>query len=195
MGSGSGALDAWLPPGRRERVARRPVMPLTFVMGVPSKFPTQTATVTARVKPAAQLSRKPFEVPVFAATSKGKSSTERSPNAPRGRVVILEDVGDEGGELLRQERAAASPGRTRSEAPARRDDARHEAQRLVEPTAAGQGRVRARQLEERDLAVPERETRPVVVRGLGQRRESELVKAIEELARAEPRRPSTRRGR
>ena len=59
------------------------VRPLTPSIGEPSKFPTQTATVTSRVNPTVQLSRYPFDVPVFAATGNGSSSALRSPNDAR----------------------------------------------------------------------------------------------------------------
>ena len=58
-----------------------PVMPETPCIGVPSKLPTQTATVRSAVYPAVQLSTYAREVPVFAATGNGSRSAFPSPKA------------------------------------------------------------------------------------------------------------------
>ena len=50
-------------------------------IGAPSKFPAHTATVTSWLNPTVQLSRKPFEVPVFAATGNGNASAPPTPNS------------------------------------------------------------------------------------------------------------------
>ena len=57
-----------------------PEMPDTAAIGVPSKFPTHTATVKLPVTATAQLSVKCRLVPVFTATGNAKSNGVASPN-------------------------------------------------------------------------------------------------------------------
>ena len=96
-----------------------PVMPLTFVIGRPSKLPTHTPTVTSRVKPTVQLSRYPFEVPVLAATSNGRSSAELSPNAATRALLsrsMSASIAAIGSGITRRSSAAAGAGRLTSAA-------------------------------------------------------------------------------
>jgi len=76
------------------------------------------------------------------------------------------------------------PGYAAATTSAERAPASDRARRRDGP-AAREGRVGARQLEEGDLAVPQRERRAVVLGVLGERREAKSVESIEHFGRAE----------
>src|SRR5947199_682843 len=56
-----------------------PVIPLTFHIGSPEKFPAQTPTVQSREYPTHQLSRMSLLVPVFTEVQKGVARAFSSP--------------------------------------------------------------------------------------------------------------------
>ena len=153
-----------------------PVTPLTPSMGLPSKLPTHTATVTSLVYPTVQLSRKPFEVPVFTATGNGRSSALFSPNEARrawgsARMSVM----------TRSSRGATDGA---SGVARRPNDGPHGEPR----SAAGQRGVRIGELEQAHFAVAQRERGAVVRRVSIERSKAERPQAFEQATRAEQRR-------
>lgn len=92
LGSGAagGSYLASVPPGlgcraniRLRQMGAAPLIPLTFHMGSPLKFPTQTPTVYSGVQPRHQLSLMSLLVPVFTAAGKGSFNRLSIPNVKR----------------------------------------------------------------------------------------------------------------
>ena len=110
------------------KIGAAPVTPDELRSGVRSKLPTQTPTVTSRVKPIVQLSWYACDVPVFTATGNGKSRLPPRAEDVRARVRVGQDVGDpEGGALARRaasRRRAGGPRRARRHPTTARTSAR-----------------------------------------------------------------------
>ena len=137
----------------RLKMGPAPLMPETPRMGRPSKFPTQTATVTSLLNPAVQLSTKAWLVPVLAATGKEKRRAWSSPKAgARAPSSESRSVSRWTASRGRKRREAGGGGTGRSLPAASR--IRSTSTSGAEPAAERQPAVGPRQLQQGDEPLP-----------------------------------------